>query len=1018
MGPDPLSGQAAVDPGGVAGQRRVGGVVAQPGPPLVASARDQAPDHADVRGRRGAGEQVQLGRHEHVARSAGEGLAGRLHLDVHGRADPPDRAEVLRHELDLAARGGRAPRGDRLAGDPPRAERWREDRWSAVAAPPSGPEPHHPRPARCAGGADGQVVEAVAIEVTRGHRGAQPVPGVTARRPAQGHPVCPAVRDVDAARARQVRGGAHREIREAVPVQVTGGREAFAEVCLRARARPLVPAGEAARAAGEHLDLAGAGEGVAVLRGARGDVGQRVAVGVAEPGDGLSEPGPHRGAVVQVRRRGREHFEVGAAEVELHGAVVRAGGAGRVVARNTDDQVAVAVAVDVRARDGGAEGVVAARGYGPAGVDVRSGPAEHVHLTATPGCLGRADGELAEAVTVHIADARDRLAEAVPGAVPGPSRPGRDRAGRARLSQHEVDRPLVGARDERAGRAHDDVRVAVPVDVTDPGHGLAELVAALEQGPDRRVQLEVGQVVDAGGTSEPQRHGAAVGYVHVGGRHAGHEVVVAVPVEVPDARHRRAHRLTGVAVERSPALVRGEAFAAARVPPHAAAVVPAARGAPLPGADRHVHEAVAVEVAAAADGRFAVAAVAELGGGARRHAGVHHGDVVLRAGVRADAAEREVRSTVPVGVPQAVHGRADPIGVRRRARDRHHEAEGVCVSRPPVDRDLAVLLAAVVRGADADICVAVPVQVAEARDGGAELVARVEPDEVLDAVAQTDRVAQVQPHLAAIEIPLGVGRQQVWGAVAVDVTDLGQDRADTVVGPAPFDDLGPHVEPGRGADEDEDRPRVVVAAVVAGRADRDLAVAVAVPVAERRDGGAEHVLSSEPEDVERADAGVDPGGATAEHLDPARVGAGDAVEAWRAEHDVGVAVSVDVSSPRGGGAEPLVVGPEDDPIWRGEAAGPAVEDPDRAVRGAPELLRCGHEQVVVPVPVYVAGGGEAAADLDRVAGRRHAAFEHGLGVVYLDPEGGRRWSVTPRREAADDEQQGWRESPRMHPRGS
>ena len=283
--------------------------------------------------------------------------------------------------------------------------------------------------------------------------------------------------------------------------------------------------------------------------------------------------------------------------------------------------------------------------------------------------VGGADQEVVLAVEVEVADAGQGVAELVAG------RRAVDRvdvgAAGAVVDAHRAGAQAVAG----LGRSHGEVRVAVAVGVADDGHRAAELVV----GGDAAEGVERGA---AGPGQDPDVTGSA--REHLGG--ADDEVGHAVPAEVAAAGDRAAEAVAGGVAEGGEEQRRGGARVGVDRPGRAAVAVL------LVGADDEVGEPVVVEVAgrrggdaeavergaadervqqaavdAGVDPRVAVAAAA-VGGLGSRHQEVAEA-VAVEVAEAADRAAEVVADAVAVDRAQqaAVPARVDPGAAGRPA---------------------------------------------------------------------------------------------------------------------------------------------------------------------------------------------------------------------------------------------------------------------------------------------------------------------------------------------------------------
>nr|WP_254126769.1 hypothetical protein [Aquihabitans sp. G128] len=483
--------------------------------------------------------------------------------------------------------------------------------------------------------------------------------------------------------------GADREVPHAVPVEVAEGTDLATEPVAGCGAVDPVAAGrrqggerlgDGGRGAVEDVGGAGAVEGAAgrVGRveavGAEGEVGDVVAVHVAEAGHRVAGRVAGGGAVDPVapadrgragtgvgdragtgedglaRGGGRVGVDaIGAGRAEHDGGAAVAGAGGGVGdAIGADEQVGLAVAVDVAGcRDGDAEAVALAGGPddGEAlgaevgGVDLTRGAAEHDVGRTRCGDAGAprgggvgAEQEVVDAVAVDVADAGD-VADAllVDGAVDGQQQLAG--GGRQEVDVGDVVAPgddphpaVVGAALGVGGHlGHREVVQAVGVQVTDGRHGEADVAAALaalhgEAPVAQRVERQAGELLGA------EDHVGLLRRVVGDG-----DVVEVVAVDVADAGHGEAGEGVGGgrAIEADRARLGGVGEGGARdlgaAEDHVGGPdVRRGRLVPEPGADDGVVVAVAVDVAGPVGQRRArgAAGVAHVAQELGRSAGV------------------------------------------------------------------------------------------------------------------------------------------------------------------------------------------------------------------------------------------------------------------------------------------------------------------------------------------------------------------------------------------------------------
>ncbi len=667
------------------------------------------------------------------------------------------------------------------------------------------------------------------------------------------------------------------------------------------------------------------------------DVVIAVAVRVARARDGNAEVG--------VRLVGVERGRGG------RGSAVRDAGrtaeederlAARVVAQRADDHVVVSVAVRVaRARDALAEdgagllGLERGRGgHGSAvGHSVRAAEEDErcaLQILAQ-GVAARADDDVVVAVAVDVARARHAVAEAVLARLAQErGRGGRGAAVRdAGRAAEKDERSAVAARRRVVAlRADDHVVVSVAVRVARARHPEAELgvaIVRLERRGGRRI---AGQATRSAAVDERRALGRLPRVV---GARADDDVVESVAVRVARRRHSGTEeRRLLVGLNRGGRCLRVPARHARRPAEEderralvqlAAVVV----GRP----DQDVVVSVAVDVARSrhrgAEQR-AVLIRLERGRGGRRRAG-------LDAGRRAAEDERGAL----VGLARIVPTRPDDdvreaVAVRvARARDRdpevgvdlvgleHGARGGVAVrdadrAAEEDDRDALVRLARVVAARTHDHVVeAVAVRVAGARDAlpetGVGLVGlerggggrRVAADDAREPAEKDESRALVR--LARV-VSAGAD-DDVREAVAVDVARTrdadAEGRACLVGLKRGRGRRGAGVGHARGAaEEDESGALVGLARVVCYRADEDVVVAVAVRIADARDGVAEDgvgLVGLKRRRGARGAAALDARRTAQEDEGGALVGL-TRVVALGADDDVVVAVAVDVAGTR------------------------------------------------------------------------------------------------------------------------
>ncbi len=287
-----------------------------------------------------------------------------------------------------------------------------------------------------------------------------------------------------------VAGRTDDDVGVAVAVHVPGSGDGGAElcICLVSSDHPVrrVRGRETHRTAAIDVDPPGIcqsdGGGDVHSGRADDDVGETVAVHVPGNGDGGAEVG------VGLLARGRPVRRAGGKPVRP--AVVDEDRAHvqptSVVVGRTDDDVRVAVAVDVTGGgDGGAEVSVflfprghpvrrAGRESGRVAV-IREGRA-FVRPDAV--VVGSADDDVGVAVPVHVTGQGDGVPE-VGLALVALGAPGRGGAKSRLRAVVDEDRPLAGLTGVVVRRTDDEVGVAVAVDVTGGGEGVAEVSVVL-----------------------------------------------------------------------------------------------------------------------------------------------------------------------------------------------------------------------------------------------------------------------------------------------------------------------------------------------------------------------------------------------------------------------------------------------------------------------------------------------------------------------------------------------------------
>ena len=765
-------------------------------------------------------------------------------------------------------------------------------------------------------GAGGDVGQAVAVDV--GHRGdgdAQLVVGRAVRVDILPYhrPVGAGEEDHAAAVRSRVVVVAHADEDVGHPVagEVADAGQRFAEVIAGVAAGFDELADQRAVGAGEEQDAAQVGAvEIVVEAGADGNVGQAVAVHVAQTGHGVAElvAGPAQ-RVGQLE----QHRAVGAGEDR------RAAGAvspRSVVFVGAGDDLHHTVAVDV---------VQGGHGETEAVVGQAVGVEQLPHVGAVGAgeevdraCVGAhrvvvagADGDVGDAVSGHVPDARGRDAQVVG-------------AGRVGIG-HAADRRAVGAGVEQGaagignrivvvGDRDHEVVDAVGVHVAEHRHGMAvpvvwflvEGVGEVLRGAglveilvDQAVAVLVDVVAELGRTGVDRR----VRVVAVAGSLVGVavEVVALVHVQVAVVVDAVAY-LDGAGVDRRV----GRVAVGADVEGVAIVVL--------------VHVAVAVVVDAVADlgvtrevGRLAVVAVSGdgadaivvavglegedhhlagvglLGALGDGHAGNH-----VRLAVASDVGEGGDRST------QVVVRRATVVNqlVQHAAvgSGEDHDAAGVAAAGSVVKV-----------GTGGDVGNAVAADVRHRRDRDAQLVAgqaaRVGQLEHLAAVGagENDHAAAVR----ACFVVVAHAGEDVGHAVTGNVADAGHRIAQIVVAHAGRVEQVPDVG-AIGAGEDHHAARVgSVDVVVEVGTDGDVGHAVAVHVTDAGHREAELVPRRRDGILQLADEAAVGAG---EDRYAAAAAAGDAVVIRRACGDVGHAVAGDVAQPGHRPAEVVVGG--------------------------------------------------------------------------------------------------------------
>ena len=624
------------------------------------------------------------------------------------------------------------------------------------------------------GSARGHVGEAVPVHVPGArHREAESVAGLGADeapggRGGRGRAARHQEHSADAARAVRPAGGAHGDVPEAVAVHVADPSHGVAEAGVGLAPGQLQPGGgvQAGRRTGVHVDPPLVRQGRLEVGGADHHVVEAVRVDVA---GGLHREAelvagcaallePVRGAADVARDRTR-----GAAREQLHGALVQLDDRGSVAVRRPDQQVREPVAVDVAAVEGLAEarvlftaqqGPVGGRGGGSGGIAV---PQERLALG-----VGRAvpavgpHQEVGVAVAVDVARLGDLLAEPGGGAAdrrtPAPAVAGGEAADAAVVEPGAA----VGA---PVGGPHQNVRVAVAVHVADPGHRAAVVGAARRSRGDRAPGLGGDQSAEA---AVEDVGPADVGVVRV----AHHQVAVAVAVYVAGGVHRPAevHR---AGRREGPVRAGGHRAQGGR----AIEDVDLAPGAQVHRrAHRQVAVAVPVQVAGAGDGPAEVAVVDRAAELDHRTAGDPGGgalvdpDRALLVGPVLGQPHDQLDEAVAVEVAAVHRGSHPGLGVVRLPglvrRDRRTRGRSV----EELDQPLPVLALVAPSAADGHVLVAVAVRVPDHGHGPAELGPRVGtlkgPQLVSDPAEGVDRQGHLPLHRGGFDVEQAAGQQE------------------------------------------------------------------------------------------------------------------------------------------------------------------------------------------------------------------------------------------------------------------
>ena len=851
-------------------------------------------------------------------------------------------------------------------------------------------------------GADDRVGESVPVEVSRARDGgAQPNIGL---RPGDGptrREIRPDRRSqedrrdpgIDARRAVDSRGPGH-EIAEAIGVDIAGRRDRVAQVGVR-RTSGLEPqrrSPDAAEPARIHRGGPLPGEADAEVVGAD----REVVVGIS----------------VDVPGRGDDVPEMGARDVDLDGPLWRGPQPFSRSEEDVDDPFP-GLPVALKGRPDGEVGktvparVAEARHRGPElrrgdvalprpigdGVRARGSTVVEKHptfigLTVVP--AGLSDGDVGEAVEVHVPGTRDAVAQPteVHGPLQRPDRRGRKSGGRSEV-QRRVPPSLHGS---QRRRARQQVVVAVAVDVPRPLQAVAQVLPGFET---RDLPIERGR-----GAVRPTREradGAVVGQgpALVRGPHGEVPVAVSVPVahrqraaeeHLVGPREGRARRRRG---QTRRALVDADAADAATK-----------GGAGVRRADHRVAEAVPVEVPGT-DAVDAVTEVLVVGVAVDRRIGR-----VGEAGVPAEEDPESATSAVQRRVPDhRAHtdvGVAVPVDVPQRGQHAAEAGVGLVTPRSPGGRHRAAaaaaqvepgaalgrLIAALPIRGDDDVGKAIPIDVADPSDAEPVFAVDLVPGPGPEGDGREATGApRIEKRRAVDRRRRRVARRaddEVPVAVAVDVPGAGDartvDLVDEVALPGPGRSRR---EAGRGTHVDKGPPLPTLSVVPMRRTHDHVGESIAVDIARRGDGLPKDPVV--PVSFEGPGCGgTDAAGAAQVHPGGTLVGVA-VVAVAAADHDVAVPVAVDVP----GGSATLREGPaedgiEDRPLCGGHQAGRRTEVDLEIPLGAGDVRDEGRgdQRVVVPVGVDVSGAGGRVPEIP--VGGRAFEFEHGGGEQGVD----------------------------------
>ena len=443
----------------------------------------------------------------------------------------------------------------------------------------------------------------------------------------------------------------------------------------------------------------------------------------------------------------------------------------------------------------------------------------------------------------------------------------------------------LGVRGGGLRRAGDEVVDAVPVEVADLFAAMAEPVAltGAEHLPDHQARrsgvgphrpsprLAAGILLQRSDEEVGHRVAVHVAQAAQGGAHVS-VVLVAEPLVQDVARETTAHGGAAVeAVAAVPVLSTGHDVGVAvavdiarRADVGAEEDVVRATGEGVDdrviGAREHAHHALFAEVGDRADRVVAdpvvvdvaeeFVVVAEQPGARRGRERQGQAERVERrareqgrttglgaAVVVAGGAGDDVRIAVAVGVTRAGDAAAKRVARAVAAQRRENRA---VAARPHARRAGVVAAPVVVRGAARDLGVAVAVDVAGAGHRRAHGVA----GEV--AVPRVERRARSGEHpdaaaVHAVVVVAGSSGGEVGRAVVVDVAHAAHRRAERVPGVITLERLQDRAV---AAGHDQHEASVGAVAVVTGRADRDVAGAIAVDVADAGHRGAHRVAGS------------------------------------------------------------------------------------------------------------------------------------------------------------------------------